>query len=101
MDRHIHTHTHTHKSTIITLSPHMRGRGKRPKVSFIGRFFAFFIWSYCISQYHPKQWPADSALMMAAREGSTEVVSLLIEAGANIQLQNVVNFSECVQECGF
>ena len=32
----------------------------------------------------------DSALMMAAREGRTEVVSLLLEAGANIHLQNKV-----------
>ena len=33
----------------------------------------------------------DSALMMAIRNGRTEVVSLLIEAGANIHLQNKVN----------
>ena len=32
----------------------------------------------------------DSALMIAAREGRTEVVSLLLKAGANIQLQNEV-----------
>ena len=32
----------------------------------------------------------NSALMMAAREGKTEVVSLLLEAGANIHLQNEV-----------
>ena len=32
----------------------------------------------------------DSALMIAAREGMTEVVSLLLEAGANINLQNEV-----------
>ena len=32
----------------------------------------------------------NSALMMAAREGSTKVVSLLLEAGANIDLQNEV-----------
>ena len=30
----------------------------------------------------------DSALMMAVREGITEVVSLLLEAGANIHQQN-------------
>ena len=30
------------------------------------------------------------ALMMATREGRTEVVSLLIEAGANTDLQNKV-----------
>ena len=35
----------------------------------------------------------DSALMIAAREGRTEVVSLLLEAGANIHIQNKV---ECV-----
>ena len=29
--------------------------------------------------------------MMAAREGRTEVVSLLLEAGANTDLQNMVN----------
>ena len=32
----------------------------------------------------------ESALMMAASEGRTEVVSLLLEAGANIHLQNKV-----------
>ena len=32
----------------------------------------------------------DSALMMAAREGGTEVVPLLLEAGANIDLQKKV-----------
>ena len=34
----------------------------------------------------------DSVLMMAIRNGRTEVVSLLIEAGANIHLQNEVNY---------
>ena len=32
----------------------------------------------------------DSALMMAVREGRTDVVPLLLEAGANIHLQNEV-----------
>ena len=32
----------------------------------------------------------DSALMMAARKGRTKVVSLLLEAGANIHIQNKV-----------
>ena len=32
----------------------------------------------------------DSALMMAVRESRTEVVSLLLEAGANIHIQNKV-----------
>ena len=32
----------------------------------------------------------NSALMMAARKGRTEVVSLLLEAGANIHIQNKV-----------
>ena len=32
----------------------------------------------------------DSALMMAAEEGRTEVVSLLLEAGADIHLQDKV-----------
>ena len=32
----------------------------------------------------------DSALMMAARWGRTEVVSLLLEVGANTNLQNKV-----------
>ena len=31
-----------------------------------------------------------SALMMAASEGGTEIVSLLLEAGANIHLQDKV-----------
>ena len=34
----------------------------------------------------------DSALMMAASKGRTEVVSLLLEAGANIHLQNEVKY---------
>ena len=33
----------------------------------------------------------DSALMMAAQDGRTEVVSQLLEAGANIDLQNKVH----------
>ena len=33
----------------------------------------------------------ESALMEAASEGRTEVVSLLLEAGANIDLQNKVH----------
>ena len=33
----------------------------------------------------------DSALMVAVREGKTEVVSLLLKAGANTDLQNEVN----------
>ena len=36
------------------------------------------------------QWPGDSPLMIAAQEGRTEVVSLLLKAGANIDLQNKV-----------
>ena len=32
----------------------------------------------------------DSALMIAVREGRTEVVSLLLKAGANTDLQNKV-----------
>ena len=36
------------------------------------------------------QWSGVSALMMAAREGRTKVVSLLLEAGANTDLQNKV-----------
>ena len=38
-----------------------------------------------------------SALMMAAQEGRTEVVSLLLEAGANIDLQNNVHVGVHVQ----
>ena len=34
----------------------------------------------------------DSALMMAAREGRTDVVPLLLEAGANTDLQNEVKW---------
>ena len=33
-----------------------------------------------------------TSLMIAAEEGKTEVVSLLLEAGANIDLQNKVAF---------
>ena len=33
----------------------------------------------------------DTALMKAAQEGRTKVVSLLLEAGANIDLQNNVH----------
>ena len=32
----------------------------------------------------------DTALMMAVREGRTKVVSLLLKAGANVDLQNKV-----------
>ena len=32
----------------------------------------------------------DTALMIAAQEGKTEVVSLLLKAGANIDLQDEV-----------
>ena len=35
----------------------------------------------------------NSTLMMAVKEGRTEVVSLLLEAGANIHLQNKVKVS--------
>ena len=38
----------------------------------------------------------DSALMMAAKNGRTEVVLLLLEARAEIHLLNMVNASECV-----
>ena len=38
-----------------------------------------------------------SALMMAARKGRTEVVSLLLKAGANIHLQNEVHVGVQVQ----
>ena len=37
----------------------------------------------------------DSALMMAVRDNKTEVVSLLLEAGANTDLQYVVRMSMC------
>ena len=36
----------------------------------------------------------DYALMMAARLGRTRVVSLLLKAGANTDLQNKVNHQE-------
>ena len=42
----------------------------------------------------------NSALMVAARDGRTEVVSLLLEAGANIDLQNEVKFQlMCTRRC--
>ena len=37
--------------------------------------------------------------MLAAREGRAEVVSLLLEAGANTDLQNKVKL--CTRRCGF
>ena len=40
----------------------------------------------------------DSPLMMAAREGRTDIVSLLVKAGANIYLWNKVNVKEFVQD---
>ena len=40
----------------------------------------------------------NSALMRATRESRTEVVSLLLEAGANIHLQNMVRM--CTRKCG-
>ena len=39
----------------------------------------------------------ESALMMAVSEGKTKVVSLLLEAGANTDLQNKVHVSVHVQ----
>ena len=39
----------------------------------------------------------DSALIKAVREGRTEVVSLLLEAGANVHLQNKVHVGVHVQ----
>ena len=36
------------------------------------------------------QW-GESPLMMAARSGETEIVSLLVKAGAALDLQNKVN----------
>ena len=39
----------------------------------------------------------DSVLMMAVRKGMTEVVSLLLKAGANIHLQNKVHVGVHVQ----
>ena len=36
------------------------------------------------------QWSGDSALMMASMKGRTKVVSLLLEAEANTDLQNKV-----------
>ena len=38
------------------------------------------------------QLNGDSALMMAIRWGRTEVVSLLLEAGANTDLRNKVKY---------
>ena len=38
----------------------------------------------------------DTALMMAVREGMNEVVSLLLKAGANTDLQNEVSLSTVV-----
>ena len=39
------------------------------------------------------QFWGSSALMLAAQEGETEVISLLLEAGANIDLHNKVHVS--------
>ena len=39
----------------------------------------------------------DSTLMIAARKGRTEVVSLLLEAGAKTDLQNKVHISVHMQ----
>ena len=36
------------------------------------------------------QWNGESALIMAVREGWTEVISLLLKAGANTEIQNKV-----------
>ena len=38
-----------------------------------------------------------SPLMLAAQEGKSEVVSLLLEAGASIDLQNKVHFGVYMQ----
>ena len=44
----------------------------------------------------------NSALMMAASEGEAEIVSLLVKAGASLDLQNEVNSSlhHSVMLCG-
>ena len=43
----------------------------------------------------------NSALMMAAGEGGTKVVPLLLEAGANTDLQNKVKCQGmCLRRCG-
>ena len=42
----------------------------------------------------------DTALMMAARDGRTEVVTLLLEAGANADLKNEVCFPHAGTLCG-
>ena len=54
----------------------------------------YLIWMSVITQ------DGDSALIMAARDGRTEVVSLLLEAGANIHLQNKVKCRlMCTRRC--
>ena len=44
----------------------------------------------CLTAHVFHHQDGDSALMLAAREGRTEVVSLLVKAGANTDLQNKV-----------
>ena len=42
----------------------------------------------------------DSALMIASREGRIKVVSLLLKAGANSNIQDKVNQRMCMKKCG-
>ena len=69
-------------TSLITAGVDVNGRDRVRHITshiVIGPFISVF------TQY------GDSPLVMAIRNGWTEVVSLLIEAGANIHLQNGVN----------
>ena len=59
----------------------------------------YFLCYHCsvITQYGH----GESALIVAAREGRTEVVSLLLEAGANTDLQDIKVKFQLTTRCGF
>ena len=67
----------------------------RHRVSLVHLLAIFYVLSLSfITQYER----GESALMMAVRDGRTEVVSLLVKAGANTDLQNKV--VSCMRGCG-
>ena len=66
------------------------GRSRSPTMSNI--LLSVNLSTYCFHMHTSvtTQWPGNCAIAFAAREGRSEVVSLLLEAGANIDLQNKV-----------
>ena len=53
-------------------------------------------WLYCLSMDFLSSHiqDGDTALLVAARKGRTEIISLLLEAGASTDLQDKVNTAQ-------